>query len=180
VVDLVPNFAVSVAAVFAVTGSVVIVNVADVANAGIITEAGVDAVLTLLVSFTVSPPVGAIDELVTVPIALFPPMTLEGLTDKLARVGALMVSVLETDFEPIMALIVTVAFTGTGIVLTGNDALVFPAATVTDDSTVAEELDEESVRTAPLLPAFAERVTVAVEDVPPTTDAGDNDNLLTD
>ena len=177
---MVPNFAVSVAAVFAVTGSVVIVNVADVANAGIITEAGVDAVLTLLVSFTVSPPVGAIDELVTVPIALFPPMRLEGLTDKVDSVGALMVSVLETDFEPAMALIVTVAFTGTGIVLTGNDALVFPAATVTDDSTVAEELDEESVTTAPLLPAFAERVTVAVEDVPPTTDAGDNDNLLTD
>ena len=53
-----------------------------------------------------------------------------------------------------------------------NDAVVAPAATVTDPGTVALELLELSVIFVPPVGAAAKSVTVPVADVPPWTDVG--------
>ncbi len=55
------------------TGVVVIVKVADVAPAGIVTDAGADAFGTLEDSMTLTPPVGAAPSRVAVPVELVPP-----------------------------------------------------------------------------------------------------------
>ena len=63
----------------------------------------------------------------------------------------------------------------TGIVVTGKSAVVAPAATVTLAGTVAAALPLDSVTTAPPAGAALLRVTVPVEEFPPTTVAGLND-----
>ena len=63
----------------------------------------------------------------------------------------------------------------TGVVVTGKSAVVAPAATVTLAATVAAALPLDSVTTAPPAGAALLRVTVPVEEFPPTTVAGLND-----
>jgi len=57
----------------------------------------------------------------------------------------------------------------TALVVTGNVALVAPAATVTVDGTVAEVLLLERFTVAPPLGAAPLRVTAPVEEEPPFT-----------
>ena len=78
-----------------VTLVVVIVNVALVAFAATVTEAGTDAEALLLDSVTTVPPVGAAVVNVTVPVLLVPPVTLVGLTETAdnAAAAGLIVSV---------------------------------------------------------------------------------------
>jgi hypothetical protein len=71
-----------------------------------------------------------------------------------------------------VAVIVAVVVEVTDVVLTVNEALVAPAATVTLPGTVAELLLLESVNTAPPEGAAAVRVTVPLELAPPTTVVG--------
>jgi hypothetical protein len=72
--------AVITAGVLAVTDVVVIANVADVAPAASVTDAGTTAATELLVSVTTTPPAGAGEPSVTVPVAAVPPLTLTGFT----------------------------------------------------------------------------------------------------
>lgn len=72
--------AVIVAAVLAVTDVVLMAKVAVVAPAGTVTDAGTTAAAELLVSVTTTPPAGAGDPSVMVPVAAVPPLTLTGLT----------------------------------------------------------------------------------------------------
>jgi hypothetical protein len=72
--------AVITAGVLAVTDVVVIANVADVAPAASVTDAGTTAAAELLVSVTTAPPVGAGDPSVSVPVAAAPPIRLTGFT----------------------------------------------------------------------------------------------------
>jgi len=60
----------------------------------------------------------------------------------------------------------------TVVVATVNVAVVLPAATVTDAGTDAEELESESVTTAPPVGAAAVSLTVPVALVPPFTLVG--------
>lgn len=60
----------------------------------------------------------------------------------------------------------------TGIVVTVNWALVAPAGTVTLVGTCAEPLLSDSVTDTPPAGAGPLRVTVAVDELPPTTDVG--------
>jgi hypothetical protein len=76
-----PALAVTVTGVEEVTADVVIGNVVLVAPAGTVALVGTLAVPLLLDRETVKPPVGAADVRLTVPVALFPPVTLDGLTD---------------------------------------------------------------------------------------------------
>ena len=80
--------------VAAATVFVVTVNVAVVAFAGTVTDAGtVAALVLLLASVTATPPVGAGPVRVTVPVLLVPPVTDEGLTVTEDRAVGLTVSV---------------------------------------------------------------------------------------
>jgi hypothetical protein len=73
----------------AATTLVVIVNVALVAPAGMVTLEGTCAIETLLENrFTRAPPVGATPFSVTVPLELFPPTTVLGVLVKPDRVAA--------------------------------------------------------------------------------------------
>jgi len=70
--------------------------------------------------------------------------------------------------------IVATEVVGTGIVEIVNSAVVAPEATVTVDGVTATGSLEDKLITKPPGPAGAPRVTVPVENVPPTTDAGAN------
>lgn len=71
-------------------------------------------------------------------------------------------------------MIVATEVVGTGIVEIVNSAVVAPEATVTVDGVTATGSLEDKLITKPPGPAGAPRVTVPVENVPPTTDAGAN------
>ena len=77
--------------------AVVIVKVAEVEPAAIMTDAGGTAFVLEDDSVTVVPPVGAGPEIVTVPTELAPPITVVGLSESDTRVGAVMVRVALTD-----------------------------------------------------------------------------------
>jgi hypothetical protein len=81
-----------VTGVLAATADVVAAKVALVAPAAMVTLAGTAAAALLLVSDTTAPPLGAAAVRVTVPVAPFPPATVEGLTDTADRVGAVAVT----------------------------------------------------------------------------------------
>lgn len=72
--------AVITAGVLATTDVVLMANVAVVAPAATVTDAGTTAAAELLVSVTTTPPAGAGDPSVTVPVAAVPPLTLTGFT----------------------------------------------------------------------------------------------------
>jgi hypothetical protein len=72
----------------AATVDVVTPNVALAAPAATVTLAGTDAETWLLVSVTTAPPDGAVALKVTVPAAEAPPVTLVGLTARVASDGA--------------------------------------------------------------------------------------------
>jgi hypothetical protein len=80
------------ALVFEVTAVVFTVKVADVLPAGIVTVDGVVAEATLLDNEMASPPVGAAEVMVTVPVLVLPPLTEVGLKVTDLIVGAVRVS----------------------------------------------------------------------------------------
>ena len=163
-----------VTGVDAVTALVAIANVALVAPAATVTLAGTVAAVLLLESVTASPPAGAALVSVTVPCEAVPPVTLVGFTDTAeSEAGGDTVNTALRVAPPNVPLTVADVEALTGVVLTVNVAVVAPAATVTLAGTVAAAvLLLESDTTAPPLGAAALKVTVPVEEAPPTTLVG--------
>jgi hypothetical protein len=160
----------------AVTFTVVIANVADVAPAGTVTLAGTAAETLELVSVTNTPPAGAAPLSVTVPVTPAPPTTDAGFTvtdlSETEAAAGFTVSAAVLETAPFVAVIVTAVTAVTVDVVTVNVAVVAPAATVTDTGTDATALFDASVTTKPPAGAADVRVTVPVLDVPPVTDVG--------
>lgn len=147
-------------------------NVAEVAPAGTVTEAGKVATVLLEESVTEVPPVGAGPLSVTVPTEDPPPRTVDGTKATADAVAALTVRVAVLLTVPVLAVIVSVAVVATAVVVTVNVAVVDPAATTTEDGTDADVALEERVTVVPPVGAAPVRVTVPVEEVPPVTDVG--------
>src|SRR3990172_879346 len=159
------------------TGKVVIAKVALMAPVATVTDDGTVATEGLpLDSDTTAPPARAGASSVTVPIEPFPPITEEGEMDSEASVtGISGRTVRVEDFEtpPYRPEMVTAVETDTGKVVIAKVALLAPAATVTDDGTVAAEgVPLDSDTTAPPARAGASSVTVPVDPFPPTTVEG--------
>lgn len=88
-----PNVAVIFASTCVETASVEILNVVDVWPAGIDTVEGVVTSDWLLARLMGSPPAGAAELIVTVPVAFAPPVTEPALNDSPVKVGAFTVRV---------------------------------------------------------------------------------------
>lgn len=172
VVDTEPSVAVIVRLVFAETALVATANVAVFAPAATVTETGSVAFVLLDLRVTTVPPVGAIELRVTVPADAAPPATDVGESETLASVSGVTARLAVAETDPNFAVIVDEADVATAVVVTVNVALFAPADTVIEVGTVAIELLELSVITAPPEGATPFKVIVPVDDAPPETDAG--------
>jgi len=169
-----PTAAVIVAVVFAVTRLVVTANVALVAPAPIVTDDGTVALPLLDESETANPPVGAWPVRVTVPVALFPPTTADGVRVSPAGDGAFRVSG-AVAVEPFRdAVMDTVLDVETLVVTIENCADVAPSANGTLVGTTA--LAEFEPRVAEAIPKVAPALRLIVPETvfPPTTLVGVN------
>ncbi len=162
------SVAVTVAVWLEVTVAAVAVNVAVVAPAATVTEAGtVSAVVLLLFSVTLDPPVGAACDNVTVQLDVPAELTVVGVhcTAVTVTVGD---TVSEAVAEPPFSVAVTVAvwLEVTVAAVAVNVAVVAPAATVTEAGTVTTVvLLLVSVTLDPPVGAACDNVTVQL-DVP--------------
>ncbi|HWD38581.1 MAG TPA: hypothetical protein VG944_07010 [Fimbriimonas sp.] len=167
-----PLAAVIVSVEFDPTATVVTVNVAVVLPEGTVTDAG--RVVAVLVSdrVIVSPAAGAWPVRVTVPVEEVPPGTLVGftLTDK--RSAGLIVRSAVKVAVPAVAVTVAVVAAETAVVDIVKVADVEPEGTVTVAGTEADELLSLSVTEMPEEGAAPVRVTVPVDELPPTTEVG--------
>lgn len=180
VVRVTPNVPEIVTEVFTATGVVVIVKVALVAPAGMVTLAGTRATAVLLLDkVTIEPPVAAFPLSVTVPVELVPPTTEFGDLLTVYNEATFTVRVAFT-LAPRVAVMTEVAVEATPKVVTVKVADVLPAGTVTLAGTVAAAvLLLFSVTDAPPVGAALARVTVPVELLPPATFVGLSDTLDT-
>ena len=130
----------------------------------------------LLDRLTLAPPEGAAPVKVTVPVELFPPLTLFGfnVNDESVTLplAGLMVSEACCELLPSVAVITAVVVELTDVVVTVKLALVDPLATVTLLGTLALELLLLRLTTVPPEGAAELRVTVPVELLPPVTLVG--------
>lgn len=165
--------------VFEKTRLVLTVKFALVFPADTVTLDGTVATEVLLLeSVTTAPPEGAAAVRVTVPVELFPPLTLVGLRVNEERVtvpAGVMVNVACCELLPSVAVITAVVVLLTDVVVTVNVADVEPDGTVTLLGTLADELLLLKLTTLPPDGAAALNVTVPVELFPPTTLVGFND-----
>jgi hypothetical protein len=167
--------------VLAATGDVVMVKVALVAPAVMVTLAGTCATDVLLLdSVTIAPPVGAFPFSVTVPVELLPPTTEVG--DRVIEDNDAAVTVsVAFALVPSVAVMLAVVVAETASVVTVKVAEVFPAVTVTFAGTVAAAvLPLASDTEIPPVGAAPLRVTVPVALFPPTTLVGFSVTLDTD
>lgn len=155
-----------------------IVSVALVAPPATVTLSGtVAAVVLPLVSATTRPPLGAGAVRVTVPVLVEPSTTAVGLRLSVESEGlvvpAVTVSTDDLETPPPVAVIVAELLLVTAPVETVNVALVAPPVTLTLGGTVAtEELLLANVTVCPPEGAAEFKVTVPVDEEPPTTDVG--------
>jgi hypothetical protein len=146
-----------------------------VAPAATVTEVGTVTPEIPEANAMLRPPVGAALLIVTVAVAVDGPVTALGLTASDVIVGAVTVSVPEAAVEPpAEALTDTLWLEPTATVVAVNEAVVAPAATVTEAGTVTAALPEVSVTLWPPVGAAVLRVTVPVDEVPPSTEVGLN------
>jgi hypothetical protein len=153
---------------------VVIVNVADVAPAGIVTDAGTRARVALLLRSVTVVAVADARLRVTVPVEETPPRTDVGFKLSALNVAGavLMVNVAVLVTIPAVAVIVADVAALTAAVVTVNVAVDAPAATVTVAGTAAAALLLANVTTIPPVGAGEPSVTVPVAFVPPFTAVG--------
>lgn len=166
-----PCTAEMVTAVEVETAVVVTAKFADVAPAGTVTVAGTNALALLEERFITEPPDGAPVNRVTVPVAEAPPTTELGDTDTLDNPGGLIDSdaVFVTPLR--VAEIVEFVAVDTEVVVTKKLAEEEPAAIVIDAGRLAGELAVK-VTVTPPDGAALDKVTVPVDEDPPTTDVG--------
>lgn len=146
-------------------------NVAEVAPAAMVIDAGTVADVLLELSITNAPPEGAAVPSVTVQTLGEPPTTDVGLSESVNVLTAVTVrTAVAVPFPDSVAEIVALVLEATVLVVTENVADVAPAATVTDAGTEATlELLVVRAMVTPPEPAADERVTVPVEAWPPVT-----------
>jgi hypothetical protein len=156
------------------TGWVVTGKLADVAFAGMVTLTGIVATeALLLVRLTIAPPAGAGPFSATVPVEEVPPLTEVGLRLSELRVAGPTVRFAVLVLAPQVAETVTEMLVDTGLVVTVNVAVIAFAATVTLVGTVAADgLLLVRPITAPFGGAGPLRVTVPVDEPPPSTELG--------
>jgi hypothetical protein len=171
-----PAVAVIVATVVAVTVLVVIGNAADCEPCGTVTLAGVDAAGWLLDSATGKPLSHTAIDKTTAPVALPPPVTVEGLVTRFVRIGegggVNMLSVVVFVTPLYLALIVTATLVVTGEVVMAKLADDAPCAIVAlagTDTTLGSLLVKDT-NTLPGAGAFT--ATVPVDPLPPVTADG--------
>lgn len=159
--------------VFALTGVVLMVKLALLAPAAMLTLAGTCATDVLLLwSMTITPLRGAGPFNVTVPVELAPPTTELGLLLIEDNVAALTVRA-AVLLVPRVAVIVVELLFATAYVVAVKVAVVLPAGTDTDAGTVAAAvLLLCNATDVPPVGAGPVRVTVPVEFVPPVTELG--------
>jgi hypothetical protein len=168
--------AVTVAKAGVLTTFVVTVNVAVVLPAATVTDTGTLATEALLLDrFTTIPPLGAACVSMTVAVDDVLPTTVVGLRASEATAGTgVMVRLEETVLPAYVADMTTFVVVVTIVVFTVNGADVAPCGTVMvgETNVVTEGLLVTSVTCAPPLGAGPFRLTVPVEEVPPTTVEG--------
>lgn len=135
-------------------------------------------------SVTTRPPAGAAPDKVTVPVLDAPPATDVGFKETELSDGPVgppvTVSVAACLDTPVLAVSDDVVVVATAAVVTANDAVDAPFATVTVAGTVAAPvLLDAKLTTTPPGPATSARVTVAVVFTPPATDVLASDNAVT-
>jgi hypothetical protein len=164
----------------AAIGFVVTANVADVAPAATVTEAGTAAVAgAALCRVTVHPAVGAGLPRVTVPVAETPPTTIDGEIESAAATGALIVSTAFREVPPAVAVIVADVLAATGVEPIWNVAELAPDGTVIDAGTLAAALLLCNWTTVPAVGAGLVSVIVPVDDAPPYKEDGDTVRSMT-
>jgi hypothetical protein len=170
-----------VSEVLAPTTEVVTVNVPVDWPAPMLIDAGTDAEAPLEPKVTVRElPVATGPFKVTVPVEETPPFTVVGLRLKPKTTGAVTVKIAVSGVPSCVAVIVALALAATAKVATGKVAVVLPEVTFTELGTDAAALLLELRRTVmPAAGAGSLRVTVPVGLVPPITDVGLTDTLLT-
>ena len=126
---------------------------------------------------TIIPPVGAVPLRVTVHVEDVPPVTEVGETVNVDRDGGVTVSVVVTNGEPLLAVIVALTLVAVGVVLIVKLADVAPAGTVTLVGVDAYALLEVSGTVDPPEGAAPFKVSVPVDEFPPTTEVGATDRL---
>ena len=138
-------------------------------------DPGTVAQLELLAHEMTSPPIGAIEEIDTVPVAIFPPLTVAGLSEINLTTGGVMVSVALCAVPPRFAVTNALVTAATGMVLTTKEALVRPELTTKVVNKLAEAVFVVSVIFNPPEGAGLESLTVPTELVPPATVLGTNE-----
>lgn len=116
---------------------------------------------------------GAAPEIFTVPVALWPPTSEEGVIAKPDRDGALTISTAAAAVEFRLVEIVDVTSVAVATVPTTKVAVLDPFCTVTDDGRWTAVDGEDKVTVAPPTPAFAVRVMLPLAFVPPKTEPGE-------
>jgi len=167
-----PNVADTVAVTGFVTDVVVTENEALDEPAGKITIVGAVADRLLLLRET-TVRTGAVPDKATTPVALVPPTTLAGSNVRPTRVIGRTVSVAVFETEPKDAFRVAFIALAALRVAIPNVPLTAPLGMVTDAGTRAHGLLLPSKTLMPFVGAGLPSVTVPVELVPPSTDAGD-------
>ncbi|MEO8587606.1 MAG: hypothetical protein ABI584_15680 [Acidobacteriota bacterium] len=154
-----------VTGVAAATLRVVTANVAVVAPEATVTEDGtVAADVPELERKTGTPPVGAADEMVTVPVDEFPPTTVAGASVRPVGRGAVAVSVAPAEEVPRVAVMAVPTSFPTATVVAVNVAVEAVAATVTDAGTFTTPgAEDDSVKMVPPTGAGPLMVTVPVD-----------------
>lgn len=160
-----------------VVGLVSTVKVAVAAPAATATEGGTVAAAVLsLLRKTVVPPEGAAESRRTVPVTGVPPTTESSFRVTLVTAGPLASGVTDSvkarDSVPWAARMIVDWLVVTGVVVTVNDAVLAPGATVTLAGTLTIVLSLLSVTVMPPSVAGAVSVIVPVADEPPVTDSG--------
>jgi hypothetical protein len=106
------------AEVLAATGVVEAVNVPETCPAATVTDDGTvtPIAVPLLERPTTNPPVGAADEIVTVPVVVAPPTTVFGEKPTLTRVGAATARLAVLEVDASVPVMVAVTFEATAVV----------------------------------------------------------------